>query len=273
MNKTSTKTTRKGTLLATLLVSALVAGLALGAGAIFTASAAEAPEVPAEEKAGLAYLAEEEKLARDVYAKMFELWGLGVFRNISNAEQRHVEHVRAVLKAQSLSDPTASAKPGEFTDARLQALYDTLVKKGSESLEAALTVGATIEDVDISDLEALKAKTKSEDIAALYNALIAGSENHLRTFAGQLKARGADYKPEHISPERYSAILAGSNRQGACDPDCGFAGNMGRMGRMGRMGNMSSGFGPGRAGGRGQRQGRMNGQGRAVGGNCPYAGN
>ena len=154
MNKTSTKTTRKGTLLATLLVSALVAGLALGAGAIFTASAAEAPEVPAEEKAGLAYLAEEEKLARDVYAKMFELWGLGVFRNISNAEQRHVEHVRAVLKAQSLSDPTASAKPGEFTDARLQALYDTLVKKGSESLEAALTVGATIEDVDISDLEA-----------------------------------------------------------------------------------------------------------------------
>jgi len=273
MNKTSMKTARMRTLLAALLVSALVTGLALGAGAIFTASAAEAPEAGAEEKAGLVYMVEEEKLARDVYAKMFELWGLGMFRNISNAEQRHVEHVREVLKAQGLGDPTASAKPGEFTDARLQALYDTLVKKGAESLEAALTVGATIEDVDISDLEALKAKTKSEDIAALYNALIAGSENHLRSFAGQLKARGVEYKPEHIPPERYSEILAGANRQGACDPDCDFAGNMGRMGRMGRMGNMSNGFGPGRAGGRGRRQGRMNGQGRAVGGNCPYAGN
>jgi hypothetical protein len=254
MNKTSGKAARMGTLLATLLVSALVVGLALGAGGIFTASAAETPGVPAEENAGLAYMVEEEKLARDVYAKMFELWGLRMFRNISSAEQRHIEHVRGVLKAQGLSDPTASAKPGEFTDTRLQALYDTLVKKGSESMEAALAVGAAIEDVDISDLEALKAKTKSEDIAALYNALIAGSENHMRSFAGQLKARGAEYKPEHISPERYSAILAGSNRQGECGRDCDFEGSTGRMGRMGRMGNTGNGFGPGRAGGRGRRR-------------------
>jgi len=269
MNKTSMKTARMGTLLATLLVSALVAGLALGAGGIFTASAAEAPEAGAEEKAGLVYMVEEEKLARDVYAKMFELWGLRVFQNIVGAEQRHIERVRGVLKAQGLSDPTASAKPGEFADARLQKLYDTFVKKGSESPEAALAVGAAIEDLDISDLEALKAKTESDDIAALHNALIAGSENHIRSFAGQLKARGVEYKPERISPERYASILAGSNGRNAFGPDCDFAGNMGRMGRMSNMGN---GFGPGRAGGRGQRQGQRNGQGRAVGGDCPYVG-
>jgi len=174
-----------------------------------------------------------------------------MFRNIAGAEQRHIEHAREVLKAQGLTHPTASAKPGEFSDARLQKLYDTLVKKGSGSPEAALAVGAAIEDLDISDLEALKAKTESDDIAALHNALIAGSENHIRSFAGQLKARGAEYKPEHISPERYASILSGSNGCSAC--------------------------GPGRAGGRGQRQGQRqgqrNGQARAVGGDCPYVGN
>ncbi|HON41863.1 MAG TPA: DUF2202 domain-containing protein [Bacillota bacterium] len=281
MNKTSAKTARTGALLAMAVVSALVVGLALGAGGMFTAWAAEASETQAEEKAGLVYMVEEEKLARDVYAKMFELWGLRIFRNIAGAEQRHIEHVREVLKAQSLSDPTASAKPGEFADARLQNLYDILVKKGSESQEAALTVGAAIEDLDICDLEALKAKTKSDEIASLYNALIAGSENHMRSFTGQLKARGVEYKPEHISPERYSSILAGSNGRNACGPDCDFAGNMGRTGRMGRTSDMGNGFSPGRAGGRGQRhgqrqgqrQGQRNRQARAVGGNCPYAGN
>ena len=243
MNKTSRKTAQMGTLLATLLVSALVAGLALGAGGIFTASAAEAPEVSAEEKAGLVYMVEEEKLARDVYARMFDLWGLGMFRNTSSAEQRHIEHVRGVLKEQGLSDPTASAKPGEFTDASLQRLYDALVKKGSESMEAALAAGAAIEDIDISDLEALRAKTTNRDISALYDALIAGSENHMRSFAGQLKARSAEYKPEHISPERYASILAGSNGQS----ECGL--------------------------GRGQRQGQRNGRGRGFCSNCPHAGN
>jgi len=191
----------------------------------------------------LLYMVEEEKLARDVYARMFDLWGLGMFRNTSSAEQRHIEHVRGVLKALGLSDPTASAKPGEFTDASLQRLYDALVKKGSESMEAALAAGAAIEDIDISDLEALRAKTTNRDISALYDALIAGSENHMRSFAGQLKARSAEYKPEHISPERYASILAGSNGQS----ECGL--------------------------GRGQRQGQRNGRGRGFCSNCPHAGN
>lgn len=282
MNKTSGKTVRLGTLLATVLVSALVVGLALGAGSIFTASAAEAPEVSAEEKAGLVYMVEEEKLARDVYAKMFELWGLGTFRNISNAEQRHVEHVREVLKAQGIDDPTASAKPGKFTDGHLQDLYNALIKKGSASLEAALSVGAAIEDMDISDLEALKAQTTNPDIVVLYDSLIAGSENHMRSFAGQLKTRGVQYKPEHISPERLSSILAGSNgHEGgndgghngannggndACGPDCDCGGNAGTMFRagMGRMSNM-------RGLGRGQGKGQRNGQGYVACDNCPHA--
>ncbi len=263
MNRTSRKTTRMGALLAMALVSTLAVGLALGIGGTFTASAADAPEALAEDKAGLVYMVEEEKLARDVYAKMFELWGLRTFRNISNAEQRHVEHVRAVLKAQGLGDPTVPAKPGVFTDVRLQQLYDALVKQGSESLEAALAVGAAIEDKDISDLEALKPLTPNGDITAVYDALITGAENHMRSFAGQLKARGVEYKPEHISPERYSAILAGSNGRNGCGLDRGQAGN------MGGMGNMGNGRGPGR----GQRQGRGNGQGRELCGNCPHAGN
>lgn len=286
MNVTSGRTVRLGTMLATVLVSALVVGLALGAGSTFTASAAEAIEVSAEEKAGLVYMVEEEKLARDVYAKMSELWGLGIFRNISNAEQRHIDHVRVLLNAQGIGDPTASAKPGEFTDGRLQELYDDLVKKGSASLEAALLVGAAIEDIDISDLEALKAQTTDPDIVALYDSLIAGSENHMRSFAGQLKARGFEYKPEHISPARYSTILTGSNgHEGgndgghngghnggndACGPDCDCEAGMGTTGDTRNIGR-SLGRGLGRRLGRGPGEGQRNGEGHAVFANRPLA--
>ncbi len=70
-----------------------------------------------------------------------------------------MDHVRELLKAHGIADPTATAKPGVFADASLQGgLYNTLVKKGAESIEAALAVGAAVEDADIADLESLKAK-------------------------------------------------------------------------------------------------------------------
>ena len=132
---------------------------------------------------------EEEKLAHDVYVTLYEQWGLRVFGNISRSEQQHTEAVAYLLDRYDISDPAAGNDFGEFTDADLQALYDQLVAQGSKSVADALKVGAAIEEIDILDLQERLAETDNAAIERVYNSLLAGSENHLRAFVGNLKAR------------------------------------------------------------------------------------
>ena len=49
-------------------------------------------------------------------------------------------------------EDNAAAAYGEFNNSELQDLYNDLIAKGSVSLYDALVVGATIEDVEIYDL-------------------------------------------------------------------------------------------------------------------------
>jgi hypothetical protein len=67
-----------------------------------------------------------------------------------------------------------------------------------------LTVGATIEDLDIYDLETLKNETTKEDILLTYNTLQKGSRNHMRAF---VKVSGGNYIPQYISQSTYSSII------------------------------------------------------------------
>lgn len=228
-------------------------GAGLGAPAAAAAAAASAESTLTDaEKAELLYMVEEEKLARDVYVKMFELWGVRSFAMIARAETRHAAALRNVLKLNGIADPTANAAAGKFTDTKLQALYDSLVKKGSESVAAALAVGATIEDLDIADLEDAKAGTKNAVLTNAYDNLLRGSENHLRAFVGQIKQAGGNYVASYITAERLAAIVAadavggpnGSRIAAGARPGSGMGIGAGRRGAMGR--------GPGRAAGCGQ---------------------
>ena len=93
-----------------------------------------------------------------------------------------------------------------------QKLYNDLIEKGSKSLIDALEVGATIEDVDIFDLEKLNTKIKNEDIRKLYEQLICGSENHMRAFTGHLKFRKSSYTPQYLSQKRFNSIVNGEHK-------------------------------------------------------------
>ena len=114
----------------------------------------------APEKEGLLYMAEEEKLAGDVYLALNEKWSLRVFENIGKAERTHEAAVKTLLERYSLPDPTKGA--GEFSNETLQGLYDDLVSRGSDSVKDALRVGAAIEEIDILDLEERMAQTDRE---------------------------------------------------------------------------------------------------------------
>jgi hypothetical protein len=180
----------------------------------------ESSELSAEEEASLLYIREEEKLARDVYLALDGLWGDQVknFANISKAEQTHTDSVKALLERYNLEDPVTEEEDldlGVFQNDELQTIYNDLLEKGSISLIDALEVGATVEDLDIYDIELELEKIDNEDITEVYKNLIKGSENHMRAFVKALGNQGVDqYNVQYISVERYEEILAGETAHG-----------------------------------------------------------
>lgn len=167
-----------------------------------------AGDLDAEEAAALLYMREEEKLAHDVYITLYETWGTQVFQNIANSEQTHTDAVKSLLDRYGLDDPAAGNGIGVFTDPALQELYDQLVATGNESLESALRVGAAIEEIDILDLEERIAQTDNEDIVLVYESLMKGSRNHLRSFVSTLEQQvGAVYEPQYLSQASYDEII------------------------------------------------------------------
>ena len=200
-----------------------------------------AGELSAEESAALLFMREEEKLARDVYNTLYEIWGQPTFTNIASSEQAHMDEVKLLLDRYELADP--ALEPGSFTDPSLAALYDQLVAQGSLSLTDALKVGAAIEEIDILDLQARLAQTDNADIQQVFNNLMMGSYNHLNAFASTLLTQtGETYIPQYLSAEAYAAIVTGQTGNG----------------NQGASGNGQSGQGTQGQGGNGYRGGQNN---------------
>jgi len=172
-----------------------------------------ASDLSDEEAASLLYMREEEKLARDVYNALYEVWGQPTFQNIAASEQAHMDEVKLLLDRYGLSDP--ALVPGQFTDSSLQALYDQLVAQGSATLADALKVSAAIEEIDILDLQTRIAQTDNADIQWVYNNLMSGSYNHLNAFTSVLlQQTGEAYQPQYLSADVYQSIITGSMGNG-----------------------------------------------------------
>lgn len=171
-------------------------------------------DISPEEKNGLLYMREEEKLARDVYTKLYEKWGAMVFRNIAQSEQTHTEAVRELIVKYGISDPVVDDNIGVFTNPDLKKLYDELVTKGLASQKEAFIVGVTIEDLDIRDLEREISKTDNTDIKYVYENLMRGSRNHMRAFVRNLSTYGVTYEPQYITRDEYNSIISSSVEMG-----------------------------------------------------------
>jgi hypothetical protein len=167
-----------------------------------------------DEVADLLYMREEEKLARDVYLTLYDKWGQQIFSNIAGSEQTHTDSVRYLIERYNLEDPVKDETVGVFTNQDLQKLYDDLVADGSESLEDALFVGATIEDLDIFDLQDAMLTTDNLDIREVYENLMRGSRNHMRAFSRQLVKNGDPYIAQYLTKEEVDAIINSDQERG-----------------------------------------------------------
>lgn len=190
----------------------------------------EVEQLDENELAGLLFMREEEKLARDVYTTLYDRWGINIFSNIAQSEQTHTESVRQLLEKYGIPDPVEDDAVGVFTNPNLQKLYDDLLERGNVSEVEALKVGALIEDLDIKDLADQLELTDNADIQMVYENLQRGSRNHLRSFTKQLEMRGESYEPQYISVEEYESILeSNTERGGNGGGQRGWGGNGGGM--------------------------------------------
>lgn len=214
-------------------------------------SALPLEELSPDEVAAINLMREEEKLARDVYLHLYEKWDLRIFWNIAGSEQRHMDAIGVLITKYEMDDP-AMKKAGDFSK-DFKALYKELTTLGEESLVHALTVGATIEDLDIYDLKAELKLVDNIDIRTVFQNLLAGSENHMRAFNRQLSANGIEYTAQYISPGELEEILsAPSGKRGRGGRSQGGRGN--RDGSCVGTGN-ESGNGPGNGSGNGNGSG------------------
>ena len=172
----------KKTFILILGLSFLMSGAVMAAGGGKGKNATPSPKLTTLEIADLVHLREEEKLARDVYNELYAVWGQWIFDNIAQAEQQHMDAVKNLMKKYGVEDPVDPDVPGEFENDELQGLYDDLVSDGSHSKVQALLVGATIEDMDIYDIQAMLENTDNPDLVDVYQNLMKGSRNHLRSF-------------------------------------------------------------------------------------------
>jgi len=214
------------TLMVTLTILAILAGTAVTnlAGQQQGTQKPVSPSVQltVEEESYIILMREEEKLARDVYLNMYELWGAEIFANISDSEQRHMDAVARLISRYGLEDPVADDTEGVFTDGDISALYVQLIEQGSVSLEAALRVGVAIEELDIADLEDALTLVEMRAIQRVFTNLRDGSYNHLSAFQNAIDTGIADCPA------------------GTCQMDCD-----GCMARQGGSGSGSNGNGDG----------------------------
>jgi len=197
-------------------------------------SSEEASGLDATEASHLTFMREEEKLARDVYLTLADLYpDQRVFNRIATrSEQTHTDTMRDRLEQFDLPDPNPETNNlpsslGVFTGNDwgwyFKEKFELLTSKGEISELDALYVGAFIEELDMQDIAICPqvmidrgfsspcglAYTDEESLQSAYRSLISGSENHLRAYVGQIEAviGVGNYKAQYLSQTEVDSIL------------------------------------------------------------------
>ncbi len=105
------------------------------------------------EQARLMFMREEEKLARDVYMELGAKYP--VFGKIDDSEQKHTHAVKAMIEKYGLEDPDTNDNVGAYTSDYgwyFTEKFNELIERASISELEALYVGASIEELDMMDV-------------------------------------------------------------------------------------------------------------------------
>ncbi|MFH6768858.1 DUF2202 domain-containing protein [Gaetbulibacter aquiaggeris] len=163
-------------------------------------------ELSVTDTEALLFMLEEEKLARDTYEFLDSEWGLIQFANIKISEQSHMDAIITLLEQSKT--PYTILPYGEFDDDHLQDYYNQFVENGQLSQANALQIGATIEDLDIVDLQEFINHVESTSVIEVFESLKCGSGNHLRSFVSSIELIGDTYTAQFLTEDEYNLILS-----------------------------------------------------------------
>lgn len=133
---------------------------------------------------------EEEKVARDVYITLGDLYPEeNTFANIQLSEQTHMDAARNLCVKYGIDIPEFDQPVGEFSLEVMDDLYNGFVDAGDDGLLSnALQVGIDIEKMDIADLgNVLEDPNMPRDVQRVLTNLIEGSIRHLDAFTNALE--------------------------------------------------------------------------------------
>jgi len=154
-----------------------------GAGMVGSATAGSGT-LTSSEKTALAGMADEEKLALDLYTVLAARYPNDVqFSRIARAESMHLTAVRTLMTRYAVTDPTAGLPAGSFANAATTSLYTSLLVSATSDA-TALAAGVAVEKADIAALDAAKAGVTAPDVVAVYTNLLTASQRHLAAFGG-----------------------------------------------------------------------------------------
>ena len=160
-----------------------------------------------EQKYALAFMWNEEKLAKDIYLTLNSIYPTRQLEKIATeSETTHQSLVedlieRYVINITNLTDykenysedELRAFTTGEFGIQAIEDLYNALYTKGSQSQRDALEVGCMVEVTDINDLNEkiiTAEETNASDLIAVFTNLRDGSYNHYWAFDLALKNIG-----------------------------------------------------------------------------------
>ncbi|MCR3884649.1 DUF2202 domain-containing protein [Methanotrichaceae archaeon M04Ac] len=153
---------------------------------------------------GMAFILEEERMARDLYMEFYKMTRLPVFLNVAGSEKIHIASILTLMNRRGI--PAPQEDPGVYADEALQRMYEDLLA-GADSPEAALRAAAQVEEASVHDLSMEIEGTLEPDLMSVYGGLMVGSEKHLRTFVRALEERGGEYTPAILSQEEFDRIV------------------------------------------------------------------
>ncbi|RUM46086.1 MAG: hypothetical protein DSY46_01070, partial [Hydrogenimonas sp.] len=158
-----------------------------------------------EQKHALAYMWNEEKLAKDIYLTLHNETQNQIFYNIATrSETEHEAMVEALVQKYDInitnlddytvnySEEELRALPmGQFAVPEVQELYDALYEKGTQSEIDALQVGCMVEVTDVVDLNNyINIAGDASDLVEVFTNLRNASYSHYWAFDKALKDIG-----------------------------------------------------------------------------------
>ncbi len=160
-----------------------------------------------EYKYALAHMWNEEKLAKDIYLSLYEVYPLRQLENIAlRSEETHEGLVENLIQRYDINitnledykenyseEELRNLERGEFAIEAIGELYDTLYSIGTVSDVDALKVGCMVEVTDINDLDnyiAMAQDANLTDFVVTFEVLRDGSYSHYWAFDKGLKNLG-----------------------------------------------------------------------------------